>query len=197
MSDNTLTLRSYRLAFEVERRLHRIDRFRIPVPYGIPLVALGYWAVVMVAFLLAGTLPVTGSVLAALPWPVRLILLPGLVTRALCHQRADGRPAHEAIAAYVAFLAAPKHLVGLAPVAWDDPVLLGQVAVAPDEHAELCPRGVVRGPCVVVLRRPARLEVRGRGATLTPLEGGDALVRPQEVELPAGARMEVVPCERR
>jgi hypothetical protein len=196
MSDNTLTLRSYRLAFEVERRLHRIDRFRIPVPYGIPLVALGYWAVVMVAFLLAGTLPVTGSLLAALPWPIRLILLPGLVTRALCHQRADGRPAHEAIAAYVAFLLAPKHLVGLARVARDG-AALGQVAVAPDEHAELCPRGVVSGPCVVVLRRPGRLEVRGRGATLTPLDGGDGLVRPQEVELPAGARMEVVACDRR
>jgi hypothetical protein len=195
MSDNKLTLRSYRLAFEVERRLHRIDRFRIPVPYGIPLVALGYWAVVMVAFLLIGTLPVTGSVLGALPWPIRLVLVPGLVTRALCHQRADGRPAHEAIAAYVAFRAAPKNLVGLAPVARDDGAL-GQMAVAPDEHAEQCPHGVVHGPCVVVLRRPGRLEVRARRATLTPLESGDALARSQEVELPAGARMEVVACVR-
>lgn len=196
MSESSLTLRSYRLAFEVERRLHRIDRFRIPVPYGIPLVALGYWAVVMVAFLLLGTLPVTGSLLAALPWPLRLILLPGLVTRALCHQRADGRPAHEAIAAYVAFLAAPKHLVGLAPVVRDG-AALGELAVAPDEHAEQYPRGVVGGPCVVVLRRPGRLEVRGRRAILTPLEGGDGLARPQAVELPAGARMEVVACDRR
>lgn len=196
MSESNLTLRSYRLAFEVERRLHRIDRFRIPVPYGIPLVALGYWAVVMVAFLLLGTLPVTGSLLAALPWPLRLIMLPGLVTRALCHQRADGRPAHEAIAAYVAFLAAPKHLVGLARVVRDGEAL-GQVAVALDEHAERCPRGVVSGPCVVVLRRPGRLEVRGRGATLTPLEGGEELARSQEIRLPAGARMEVVACDRR
>ena len=196
MSDNTLTLRSYRLAFEVERRLHRIDRFRIPVPYGIPLVALGYWAVVMVAFLLVGTLPVIGSVLAALPWPIRLILLPGLVTRALCHQRADGRPAHEAMAAYLTFLVAAKHLVGLEPVRHGN-VSLGALAIAADEHAERCPRGAVTGPCSVLLRRPARLEVRGRAVILPPLDDADALGEPQELTLPPGARMEVTECDHR
>lgn len=196
MSDTTLTLRSYRLAFEVERRLHRVDRFRIPVPYGIPLVALGYWVVVMAAFLLAGTLPIAGAVLAALPWPIRLILLPGLVTRALCHQRADGRPAHEAIVAYLAFVMTAKHLVGLAPVPRGD-AALGAIAIAADEHGEDCPRGTVRGPCTIVLRRPARMEVRGRAVTLTPLDGAEDLCEPQEVALPAGARMEVAPCARR
>ena len=52
MSDNKITLRSYRLAFELERRLHRIDRFRIPVPYGIPLAALAY-AVALAALFVA------------------------------------------------------------------------------------------------------------------------------------------------
>src|SRR3954471_22555571 len=120
MSDNKLILRSYRLAFEVERRIHRVDRFRIPVPYGIPLVALGYWAGVLVVFLIAGALPVLGALLSALPWPIRLILLPGLVTRALCHRRADGRPTHEAITAYVLFRASAKHLAALAAVSRPD-----------------------------------------------------------------------------
>lgn len=189
MSDNKLILRSYRLAFEVERRIHRVDRFRIPVPYGIPLVALGYWAVVMVVFLVADTLPILGAFLSALPWPIRWILLPGLVTRALCHTRADGRPTHEAIAAYVAFRISSKHLVGLAAVPRTDGHL-EPLAVAGDEHGDRCPRGVVRGPCTVLLRRPARVELRARVVSVVPLIG-DELREPQEVTLPARARMEV------
>src|SRR4051794_40781458 len=100
MDEGKITLRSYRLAFELERRLHRIDRFRIPVPYGIPLVGLAYaTALAAVVIILSGT-PVIGAMIGLLPWPLRLIVLPGLATRALCHTRADGRPAHEAIAAY-------------------------------------------------------------------------------------------------
>lgn len=189
MSDNKLILRSYRLAFEVERRIHRVDRFRIPVPYGIPLVALGYWTVVMVVFLVAGALPILGALLSALPWPLRLILLPGLVTRALCHKRADGRPAHEAITAYLSFLLSTKHLVGLAAAPHEDGHL-DPLAVAGDKHGARWPRGVVRGPCTVLLRRPARVEVRARVVSVVPL-AGDELREPQEVALPAGSRMEV------
>ena len=189
MSDNKLILRSYRLAFEVERRIHRVDRFRIPVPYGIPLVALGYWAVVMVVFLIAGAMPVLGTLLSALPWPLRLILLPGLVTRALCHKRADGRPAHEAMTGYLTFLLSTKHLVGLAAAPHEDGHL-DALAVAGDEHSARWPRGVVRGPCTVLLRRPARVEVRARVVSVVPL-AGDELREPQEVALPAGSRMEV------
>lgn len=166
------------------------------MPYGIPLVALGYWAAVMVAFLLVGALPLVGQVLAALPWPVRLILLPGLVTRALCHQRADGRPAHEAMTAYLAFTVSAKHLVGLAPAPHHDS-WLGSVAIAADEYSEHCPRGILRGPCTVVLRRPARLEVRTRAVSLTPLDHDGELRQPHEVTLPAGTRMEVAACARR
>jgi hypothetical protein len=43
MDDGRIRLRSYRLAFALERRIHRIDTFRIPLPYGLPLAALG-WA---------------------------------------------------------------------------------------------------------------------------------------------------------
>jgi hypothetical protein len=62
--------------------------------------------------------------------------------------------------------------------------------VADDEHGERCPRGVVRGPCTVLLRRPARVEVRARVVSVVPL-AGDELREPQEVALPAGSRMEV------
>ena len=56
-----ITLRSYRLAFEVERRLHRIDRFRVPVPYGIPLRGIAYGVVALMAVLWCRAVPVLGA----------------------------------------------------------------------------------------------------------------------------------------
>jgi hypothetical protein len=195
MSDNKITLRSYRLAFELERRLHRIDRFRIPVPYGIPLVALAYGAAVAVGLVVVGSLPLAGALLGLLPWPVRLILLPGVITRALCHRRADGRPAHEAIVALMMFLLSPRRLVGLEPAPARD-VDLGVVAVASDERSSDYRAGVVRGPGMVLVRCPARLELRGRVLRLAGT-GKAPLPEPQEVALSPGMRLEVARCARR
>jgi hypothetical protein len=195
MSGEKLTLRSYSLAFELERRLHRIDRFRIPVPYGIPLVALAYAAAAMIGVALVSSLPLAGAVLGLLPWPVRLILLPGLIVRALCHRRADGRPAHEALAAYAMFFLGHKHVVGLDRAPKYDGAL-GTLPIAPDEQAGVYRRGVVRGPGIVLLRRPARVEMRGRVIRLDALDGAP-LSHPQELELPSRARLEVVGCDHR
>src|SRR4051812_19063823 len=115
MRDGKLTLRSYRLAFELERRLHRIDRFRIPVPYGVPLVGLAYGAgAAMVILALAGT-PVLGAVLSLVPWPARLILLPAAIAHTLCRTRADGRPAHEALVARALRSVGPRRLTAFEP----------------------------------------------------------------------------------
>jgi hypothetical protein len=195
MSEDRITLRSYRVAFEMERRLHRIDRFRIPVPYGIPLVAVGYAAAVMLALVVATKLPLTAPLLGLLPWPVRLILLPGLATRALCRRRADGRPGHEALLAYMSFRLGPKRLVGLERVPVAD-AELGEVVIAPDERSAGYRAGVARGPATALLRRPARLLVRGRVITLEPVDG-PLLEQPQEVALPTGTRLEIASCARR
>ena len=40
--ESDIQLRSFRVCFQLERRLHRIDRFRLPFPYGLPLRGLGY-----------------------------------------------------------------------------------------------------------------------------------------------------------
>ena len=56
----TLTIRSYRLAFALERRIHKIDRYRLPVPYGVPLRGLAYAVVVLAVVLALTALPVSG-----------------------------------------------------------------------------------------------------------------------------------------
>jgi hypothetical protein len=59
--DGRIVLRSYRLAFELERRIHRIDRYRIPLPYGLPLVAAGYGLATAVLVVVLSGVPVVGG----------------------------------------------------------------------------------------------------------------------------------------
>src|SRR3954464_3528188 len=103
MDDNKITLRSYRLAFDIERRLHRVDRFRIPVPYGIPLTALGYAAAGLLLVLILRQIPVASALLAVLPLPIQLVLRPETLSFLRCRVRADGRPAHEAALAWLSY----------------------------------------------------------------------------------------------
>jgi hypothetical protein len=118
-----------------------------------------------------------------------------VITRALCHRRADGRPAHEAIIAYMMFLVAPRRLVGLARAPARE-IDLGVLALASDERSTGYRAGVVRGPGTVLLRCPARLELRGRVLRLAGT-GEAPLSEPQEVALSSGMRLEIAPCGRR
>ena len=101
MDDGRLRLNSYRLAFALERRIHRIDTFRIPLPYGLPLASLGWGVVAIIAMLAFSAVPGVGPVLGALPFPVRLVFLPGLFAHLVSRTTGDGRPFHEALIARV------------------------------------------------------------------------------------------------
>lgn len=167
--DRRIVLRSYRLAFEVERRLHRIDRFRVPLSYGLPLAALGYAAVLLLVVLALRGLPLIGPALRLLPLPGQLVFLPGLGAHALGRVTADGRPAHEVLVARLVFACRPKRLTALrARPAADD--LLGSVAFVPDERGASPRAGTITGPVEVAVRTRGRL-VRGRRARFEPLDG--------------------------
>src|SRR3954454_25025071 len=183
MDDNKITLRSYRLAFDIERRLHRVDRFRIPVPYGIPLTALGYATGGLVLVLILRQLPVASVLLAALPLPIQLGLLPGAVSFVLCRLRADGRPAHEAALAWLSYRCSARQLVTLRPHrgpiadALDEPL-----AIVGDERDPVLRRGLVRGPVLVRLGQPVRITPTGRCLTLAQIEDRP-LARARELEV--------------
>jgi hypothetical protein len=169
VSDEKLTLRSYRLAFELERRIHRVDRFRIPVPYGLPLAGVGYAAVVAIGVLFASRIPGLGQLLGALPWPFRLILLPGLGAHILCRPTGDGRPVHEALVARLYRRVQPRQLIALRRAPRTLPGQLGVVAVVHDERGAAYRRGKVSGPAVVELRQPACLTAQRGTAELHQL----------------------------
>jgi hypothetical protein len=184
--DERITLRSYRAAFELERRLHRVDRFRLPVPYGVPLAGLGYAAATVIMVLIARKAPGVGLVVGAFPVPIQLVFVPGLSAYLLCRVRSDGRPAHEALVARAMFVLRPKRLIALrrAPAH----ARLSWLAMVGDERTSEYPRGTVLGPAVVYLRRPAQLSAGHNRAVLTLL-AGRPLSRARALQLEHGQRL--------
>src|SRR3954453_1204469 len=110
MSDDRITVRSFRVVFDLERRIHKIDRYRIPLPYGLPIRSIGYFAATVAALSIRARLPLVGVPLQALPAPLRFAIGPGLLAYALTEKRIDGRPAHRALPDQLRFLCTPKAL---------------------------------------------------------------------------------------
>lgn len=162
-ADDTITIRSFRVCFRVERRLHRIDRFRVPLPYGMPLRGLGYGAAILLAVLLAQRLPLVGALLGQLHPVLRYGALPVGGGYLLTELRLDGRAGHAVAFSWLRFQLSPRRLVGLrAACAASGPVMLEPIVVAPDERGPRLRRGVVTGSGELIVRQPARLTPRRR-----------------------------------
>src|SRR5215208_979935 len=92
-----VTVRSYRLVTDrLERRLFKIDRYRLPLPYGVPLRSLLYAVSTLLGVAVLSGLPLVGRLLGALPASVRLIALPILAGVLLTRFEVDGRAPHRA-----------------------------------------------------------------------------------------------------
>jgi hypothetical protein len=159
-----MTIRSFRVVFDLERRIHRIDRWRVPVPYGVPLRGVAYWAVALLAVVLFARVPVGGDLAGNLPPPIRLVIFPIAIAYVLARVQLDGRPAHAALVSWVRFRLAPSRLAGFRGVPRPGAVLrLNDVAFLPDERCARYRHAVIEGPATVLLRYPAFGSVRGAG----------------------------------
>ena len=155
--DGRLTIRSYRLCFRLERRIYKIDRFRVPVSWGIPLRGVVYAAVALMGVLVLQRAPLLESLASGLHPAVRYVILPAALAYALTQVKVDGRPAHQAAAAWLRFLCRPRCLLGASWRVRPGGVLrLGEIAIAPDERCGRYRRGRIDGPATVLLRYPAR-----------------------------------------
>src|SRR5947209_845568 len=89
-----LVIRSYATVFRLERRLHKIQHWRLPLPHGLPLRGAGYALAALIAIVLASRLPLVGGLLGRVPAPFHYVIAPGAIGMALARLRVDGRPAH-------------------------------------------------------------------------------------------------------
>ena len=190
MGQDAITVRSFRVCFDLERRIHRIDRWRLPVPYGLPVRSIGYWACALLAVLLLSRLPVIGELLQGLPAPLRLVILPAGAAYLLTELRVDGRPAHSAGLSLVRYRLSARELVAFRAAPSTREVRLGDVRIARDEGAARYQRAVVLGPAAVTLRYPARARRRGRRLRVEQT-GARPLWRGKRVALRPGQRLEL------
>jgi hypothetical protein len=153
--------------------------------------------------LLAGALGFVGVLFAGvllgwLAWPLRLIVIPGLVATLAGQASPDGRPAHSYLTSWLSVrLRSARHsldrVVG-ADGAVD--VWAPRVWVAPDERSPVLHHGRVNGPARLVFSRPV-VVISGRGRfVVRPFEGhrmrrGER--RAEVIELGAGQVVEVRP----
>lgn len=188
--EGAMLIRSYRVCFDLERRIHKIDRWRVPLPYGLPVRGIAYFAVVLTAVLLLSRLPVTGYVLGGLHPALRLAVLPVALAAVLTRWSLDGRQAHEVGLAWARFQSEPKRLAAFRAAPSPGAVELGEIALASDERSARLRRGVVEGPARVILRYP--VEARPRGRTLHVRQAGEAILwRGKQVDLRGGQRLVV------
>jgi hypothetical protein len=187
-----LEIRSFGVVFRLERRLHKIDRWRLPLPYGLPVVGLAYALAALLALLVLAQLPLLGDALALLPAPVRYVLLPGALGLALARGRWDGRPAHHALAAWARFRLGPQQLSAFRPCPAPGQVLRIKepiTLVADATDSRLRPARI-HGAGSLVLLLPARATVRGARLSLTAA-GGEPLRRPRRIRLGPGQRIRI------
>jgi len=186
-----IVIRGYSVVFRLERRLHRIDRWRIPLPYGLPLLAVAYATAVLAIVILLSQVPAVGGVVGAAPAPLRLVLVPVGVGIVLTRARPDGRPAHRHLGALLAHRLAARCVTAARPADRLGPHLLEPVRMLGGAHDIDKRRGRVRGPATVILSTPARARTRGHALHLSPRAG--RLRRPRQVRLKVGQRLEVSP----
>ncbi len=200
-------IRSYRSVFELERRVYRVDRLRLP-PGGIPMRGAVYCIVLVLACALVSTLPVVAVIASVVPWYLRDVAVPVALAALLSVVRIEGRPFHVAARALARYRVGPRWLSGLRPASapgtrwWpDDLVMLpdgsdgrwrpfafvgpGAVMVS---AAHEC-RDARWVPLARLLRRPQ--------VTLAELPGLGDLPRRRVVALGAGTRLRVRPAATR
>jgi hypothetical protein len=185
----TLRIRSFRVVFALERRLFKIERFRLPFAYGVPLRAIGYAAAALIVVALAGQLPVVGAVLGLVPPPLRFVALPVGVAALMTRVRVDGLPAHRFLVMWLEHRLTPRTLARLAP---DRQPAVDRIAepivFEPDTSGPRLRRGVIVGARELALAVPARAEVHG--TTLTLEQRSDRPLRARKrVRIPHGGRV--------
>jgi hypothetical protein len=199
-----VTVSSYRLVTDrLERRLFKIDRYRLPLPYGVPLRSLLYAVATLVGIALLSRVPLLGAPLGALPASVRFLALPLLAGFALTRFEVDGRAPHRAALAWFRYRLRRRVLAGLrpAPAVGErlSPVL--EIATRPSGAEPEYVPGRIVGPAEVVLGYPCRLEAEGgprnarraapeerlagaRRLRLRRLEGARPLIVGQRIQVP-------------
>jgi hypothetical protein len=183
-----LQVRSYRVCFELERRIHKIDQWRLPLPYGLPLAGLLYFGCLLIGIVVASGLPGLELVLGGIHPSVRFIAVPVLGSYALLRWRVDGRPAHRTLVSWIRMQVEPSRIAAYRRAPAPGPVRFASITFAPDECGPRLRPGVVKGTGQVTFRYPVETRVRGRALHVRGA-GDKPLWQGKQLQLRAGQRV--------
>lgn len=188
LDEDTIQIRSYRVCFDLERRIHKIDRWRVPLPYGVPVRGLAYAGVTLLAVAILSSFPAIGQLLGLLHPGLRFIALPIGAATMLTRWSVDGRQAHRVGMAWLRHQLQPARIAAFRRSAVADAFTLDEVTVAGDDRSSRLRPATVRGPARVIFRNPVRTTSRGR-VLLVKQESDEVLWRGTQVDLSAGQRL--------
>lgn len=105
-----------------------------------------------------------GVALDWLDWPLRLLVVPGMIATLAGQSSPDGRPTHRYLTSLVALRlrAARRSLDGAIGAEQQERVWAPQVWIAPDQHSPVLHHGQVKGPARLVFGQRA-VAIPGRG----------------------------------
>jgi TcpE family len=189
VSDGRLVIRSYRRVFRVDRRIYRVDRWALPVPGGVPLRGVVYFACALLIVIAAGALPGLGDLVELLGPPLRYVILPLGIAVLGAQASPDGRPAHRFAGDWLrARVRRSRRSAGRPiPLEGESIAWHGRVAVVWDGSGADLRRARVTGPARVSFAEPVHVERRnGRFV----VRSGDG-VPVRELDLRDGLVMEV------
>lgn len=197
--DDRIEVRSYRNVFALERRIYRVEGVRLN-PGGIPIRGVVYFVTLLAGLLALGDLPVTGWLLALLPWYARDLALPAGAAALLALVRVEGRTCHLAGHALLRFALSPRQLRGLRAAGrrgpgrrWHPPEL---VMLVDGSDARLR-RLRFSGPGVVLVNAPHRclalggIARAGSRLRVRPYGSARAPECPRVIELAPRARVDI------
>lgn len=166
-SSQHTVVRSYGLVFKIERKLFKIDRWRLPLPGGVEIRAIVYGGVILLGTLIVSRLPGLGDILGLLPAPVHWALIPGGLTFVLLKLQIEGRAPHRVLASLVGWYFSERLIAGAGKA--DRPQVhapIQTIWITPDWRTPRYRQATIHGPTVMVCRYPIeahmRLDRRGR-----------------------------------
>lgn len=153
-------VRSYALVFKIERKLFRIDRWRLPLPGGVEVRAILYGVSILLGMLIASRLPGIGLLLGLLPAPLHWGLIPGGLTFVLLKLQIEGRAPHRVLASLISWYFS-EHLITAGGKA-DRPRIdapIDTIWIVPDWRAPRYRTAEITGPTCVVCRYPVQARI--------------------------------------
>jgi hypothetical protein len=147
-----VTIRSYRRVFKIHRRIYRVDRWALPVPGGVSLLSIGYFAAAIFTVAILSKIPIVDDGVGLLNAPLRWVIIP-IAIAVLCSQATpDGRPMHKFAICWLRMQWKPTVTT---------PVVGGKLRTRWDIDAPMLRKLRVHGPARVRFSVPVALGGRG------------------------------------